>query len=411
MNVTLETPGIVAIGETEKRRPETPEEARSLETLQAEAARSALDDAGVEIGDVDGLGIVRPGVPTPGNYVGQLAETLGFENLGWTVTVDEGGASAISLVLQAGLAIEAGVVEAVLCLGADLPVDPRSDAPGLFDRDPRGYVRNYLDPFGTQGPNSRLAHVQTVHMDEYGTTRRQLGQVAVTQRRHALANPLAYFDEAIDIEAYLDAPSIAGPISLFDCVIPVNAGYAVLLVSADMAADLETDSVTVGGFAQRTNYRPETESAGDAPPDATTTGVDRAGAVAFDRAGIEPATIDCWQLYDDYPIVVAMQIEDLGICPKGEGGRFLAETDLSIDGAFPLNTGGGQLSAGQTGMAAGFVQLLEGIRQLQGDGGDRQVPDAERCLVTGVGGVAYGTNLRHSSVLILERGPQRGDEP
>ncbi|AGB15366.1 acetyl-CoA acetyltransferase [Halovivax ruber XH-70] len=396
--MTFEDVAIVGIGETAKRRPDDPAELRSLERLYADATASTLASAGLPHAAIDGVGVIRPGVETPANFVGHLVETLGFENVRWATTADTGGSNAVSLVLQGALAIDAGIVDTFLCLGADAPVDPTDSSAGLFGRDPRGYVRNYMDPFGTQGPNSRLAHVQTVHADEYGTTREQLGHIAVVQRRHATLNPRAWFDDPIDLAAYLDATPIADPIGLLDCVIPVNAGFGVVLVSAERASTLDVDPVEIAGFGECSNY-------GDSrSPDVTTTGVTVAGRAAYDRAGVGPDAIDCWQVYDDYPIVVAMQLEDLGLCDKGDGGPFVAGTDLGFDGDVPLNTSGGQLSAGQPGMAAGFVQLVEGIRQLRRDADDRQVRGATRGVVTGAGGVAYGKNLRHCSVLVLERG-------
>jgi acetyl-CoA acetyltransferase len=397
----LDDVAVASVGETEKRRPKTVEAYRSLEELYAEATRLTLDGTGLTKDDVDGLGVINAAVETPPIYAGRLAETLGFEDLAWTVGVDTGGSSALSLLAQGALAVRAGAAEAFLCLGADAPVDPRKADGELFPRDPSGYVKNFVDPFGTQGPNSRLAHVQRVHMDEHGTTREQLAAVSVVQRRHAGLNPLAYLQEPVSVEDYLDCDPIADPVGLLDCVIPVDAGFGVLLVSAERAAELPVEPVHVSGFGECTNH-------GTGPkPDVTTTGVAAAGPGALASAGVDPDEVDFVQLYDDYPIVVAMQLEDLGYCEKGEAGPLLASTDLGYDGELPLNTGGGQLSVGQSGMAAGFVQLCEGVRQLQGDGGDRQVPDATRGVVTGVGGVAYGKNLRHASVAVLESGVAR----
>lgn len=134
-------------------------------------------------------------------------------------------------------------------------------------------------------------------------------------------------------------------------------------------------------------------------------GIGTAGERAFEMAGLGPAEMDFLQLYDDYPIVELMQMEELGYAARGEGGAFVERTDLSFDGDLPVNTGGGQLCVGQAGVGgASFVQVLEAVRQLRGDGGDRQVPGAERGLVTGVGGGQYGKNLTAHSVAVLERG-------
>lgn len=394
--MSFDSVGVVSVGETEKRRPETTEDRRSLEEYYTEAARLTLAETPIEVADVDGLGIIASMTDTPPIYPGMLAETLGFADLTWTAQADAGGSSALTLVRQAAMAIETGAAETVLCLGADTPIDPGDD--GLFPSDPRGYAKNYLDPFGTQGPTARLAHVKTVHMDEYGTTAEQLSNVAITQREHAVANPLAYFDSPIDRAEYLDSEFIAEPVRLYDCVIPVNAGFGVLLTTADRATESADHPVHIAGIGECTN-----PSLG-IPPDVTSTGIAPATRDAFAETDREPADADFLQLYDDYPIVVAMQLEDLGLCAKGEGGDLLASADLRYDGDRPLNTSGGQLSAGQPGMAGGFVQLVEGVRQLQGEGGDRQVPDPEWGIVTGVGGIGYAKNLRHNTVGVLGRG-------
>ena len=387
---------IAGFSETEKSRAKTErgETFTSLEAYFQIAAKATLDDANVEKTDVDGLGIGLPGVSVPYIYPSTVAETLGFESLEWVTTVDHGGSNAISLLLQSALAVDAGIVDNMLCLGADTPVDPSRTEP--FDAVPRGYQKNFVLPFGTQGPNSMLAHVQNAHAHRYGTTPEQLSEIAVTQRFHAIHNPLAYFDEPITKEDYLDSRMIADPIRLLDCVMRVNGAFGFFITNAEDAN--RDDVVRITGFGECTNHA-VTES-----PDPTITGIEPAGERACAMAGIEPTDVDFVQAYDDYPIIVLMQLEDLGFCEKGAGGSFVEETDLRYDGDLPLNTSGGQLSVGQPGMGAGFVQLHEGIRQLRGDGGKRQVPDAERGIVTNVGGVAFGKNLQNAGVAVLERG-------
>ncbi|GAB7011200.1 thiolase family protein [Halorubrum trueperi] len=391
---------IAGIGETEKSRArENRGEAyHSMEEYYKQAAELTLEDAGVEMNNVDGFGMINPTAETPFIYPSVMAETIGLEDLNWIQSVDHGGASATSLLIQAASAVENGVVDTMLCLGADAPMDPYKDLDTLFPADPRGFTRNYLDPFGNQGPNTRLALVQRAHMEQYGTTIDQFGEIAVTQREHAVRNPLAYFDESYDLDEYKESPMISSPIRMLDTVMPVNGGFGYLLTSAEKAAELDVDSVLISGFGE--HHSPDLS----AKPDATTTGIVRAGQLACERAGIDPADADFFQPYDDYPSVVLMQIEDMGFCEKGAGGEFVEENDLMYDGDLPVNTSGGQLSVGQAGMAGGFVQLLEGIRQLRGEGGERQVPDAEYGIVTGVGGISYKKNLQNNTVVVLERG-------
>ncbi|RBI60398.1 thiolase family protein [halophilic archaeon] len=391
---------ITGIGETQKHRPSAESDSfPSLEEYYERAARLTLDDANVDKGEVDGLGVIRTITDTPFTYPGMLAETLGFE-VDYLFSEDQGGANALAVLSQAVMAIEAGKVETVLCLGADAPLDPCVDSDALFPRDPRGYIRNYKDPFGVQGPNSSFGLVQTAHMTEYGTSREQLAEVAVVQREHASYNPNAYLTERIDAHTYLDSEMISDPVCLLDCVVPVNGGYGFLVTSRAQASTSDQTPVEPLGFGQQHN--PDVSQR----PDVTTTGIRTAATRAFDRAGVEVEQVDFVQAYDDYPIVVLMQLEDMGFCEKGDGGKFLETTDLRYDGELPLNTSGGQLSAGQAGLAGGFENLVEAVRQLHHDGGERQIPDAEYGLVTGVGGVTYDKNLRSSAVGVLKRGVQ-----
>jgi acetyl-CoA acetyltransferase len=392
---------VAGIGETAKSRPSRRNDQpyHTLEEYFRAAADLTLDDAGLDWRDVDGLGVARPSTETPHRYPLMVAETLGFEDLRWLTTTDHCGGQGVPLLAQAAMAVDAGMVESVLCLGADTPKHPEKGSGEILSRDPRGFVREYVDPFGLQGANALLAMAQRRHMDRFGTTVEQLGELYVTQREHATRNPLAYFDEPVALEEYVDSEMIADPIRLFDCVLPVNAGFGFLLTTPDLATELGVEPVSLRGVGN--SHNPEV-----APRrEFTAMGIGTAGERAFEMAGTSAAEMDFLQLYDDYPIVELMQMEELGYTERGEGGEFLERTDLAYDGDLPVNTGGGQLCAGQAGIGgAAFVQVLEAVRQLRGDAGDRQVPDAETGLVTGVGARQYGKNLTAHSVAVLERG-------
>lgn len=391
---------IAGIGETEKSRPSprNDQPAYDLEEYLARAARLTLADAGLDADEVDGLGVARPSVETPYRYPLLLADELGFRDLAWITATDHCGGQALPLLAQAAMAVDAGVVETVLCLGADTPKVPGGGSE-VFPRDPRGLQRNYKDPFGVQGTNAEAALVQRRHEARYGTTPEVLGRIYVAQRRHAAANPLAYLREEVDLEAYLASEPIADPIRLFDCVIPVNAGFGALVTTPERAAELGGDPVSIAGVGH--NHSPSVPR--DEP--LTTIGMEPAAERALGMAGLDPREADVYQLYDDYPIVVTMEMVEIGLCRPAEAARFVAETDFGVDGEVPLNTGGGQLCAGQAGVAGGFLQLVEGIRQLRGEAGDGQVPDAERGIVTGIGGVSanYDGVLAANSVMVLER--------
>ena len=392
---------IAGIGETEKSRPKRDNDQpyHDLEEYFRMAADRTLADAGVEWGDVEGLGVARPSTETAYRYPLVLAETLGFEDLKWVTAADHCGGQGVPLLVQAAMAVDTGVVDSILCLGAGTPKHPEKGSGEIFPRDPRGFRRNYTDPFGLQGANSMLAMVQKRYMEEHGVTSGQLGKLYATQRRHATKNPLAYFDEPVDVAEYEASDMIADPIRLFDCVLPVNAGFGVLLTTPERAERLGATPVSIRGFGN--SHNPEVS------PRRTFTemGIRKAGERAFEMADLGPADMDFLQLYDDYPIVELLQMEELGYAERGEGGEFIEETDFSFDGELPLNTGGGQLCVGQAGVGgAAFVQVLEAVRQLRGDGGDRQIPDADVGVVTGVGAGQYGKNLTAHSVAVLERG-------
>jgi acetyl-CoA acetyltransferase len=399
--MVLDNVVIAGIGETEKSRPShrNDQPYRDLEEYYQMAAKKTLEDAGIAWQDLDGLGIARPSTETPYRYPLIVAETLGFEDLKWLTVSDHCGGQAVPLMVQAAMAVNAGIVDSILCLGADTPKHPEKGSGEIFPRDPRGFSRNYVDPFGQQGANTLLAMTQRLHMERHGTTLDQLGKLYTTQRQHATENPLAYFDEPVDIDAYKNSEMIADPIRLFDCVVPVNAGFGCLLTTPELAADRDVTPVSIRGFGN--SHNPEVSS----QRTFTRMGIETAADRAFEMAGRGPAEMDFLQLYDDYPIVEMIQLEELGYAERGAGGEFVARTDFHFDGDLPLNTGGGQLCVGQAGVGgAAFVQILEAVRQLRGDGGGRQVPDAERGLVTGVGADQYGKNLTAHSVAILERG-------
>ena len=388
---------VAGIGETGKSRPgpRSDDPWYDVEEYFGMAAKQTLADAGMGWQEVEGVGLARPGEEWPFQYPLELAQTLGFEDIPWLVTTDHCNGQAVPLLAQAAMAVESGVVDSILCLGADTPIHPDR---GHDDRDTRGITANFVDPFGMQGANARISMVQRRHMHQYGTTIDQLGKLYVTQREHATRNPLAYWDEPVDLEEYENSRMIADPVRLFDCVIPVNAGLGFLLTTPETADELGVDPVAVRGFGSAHN--PET-----APlRDITTLGIDKAAARAFEMAGVTAHDADFLQLYDCYPIIEAIEMSELGFCAADEVGRFLEETDFHYDGDLPLNTGGGQLCAGQAGGAGGFHQVLEGVRQLRGDGGDRQVEDAEVGIVTGVGAGTYDYNFAQKSVAVLERG-------
>ena len=291
----------------------------------------------------------------------------------WLDHLPTGGASGVMALRRAARAVQAGDADIVACVGADTNhVDSFRLMLGGFSH----FARDASYPYGAGGPNSIFAFITDHYMRAFGARREDFGRIAVAQRSNALANPNALFRKPLTLDEYMSARVIAEPLHLYDCVMPCAGGEAFLVMREERARDLGLPHVLVRG-----GWR-----------------VDRDELYA--QAGAAPADIDFVQTYDDYPVIVMMQFEDLGFCAKGEGPAFVRERRLGFDGDFPNNTGGGQLSTGQPGAAGGFIGMTEAIRQLTGAAGARQVQDAELGLVTGFGMVTYDRCLCTGAVIL-----------
>jgi acetyl-CoA acetyltransferase len=388
---------VVGYGETpvSRSRADKGEPRLSVQEYAAWAVEAALEDAGLEKKDIDeeGLGVAGTVFPHSEIFSGEVAQDLGVSPK-LVIRSDAGGSAGVSLLHQAGMAVRSGEVDLVLCVGADAPMNITS--PGAM-REWR-YETDFQKPFGMMGPNSQFAFVARRHMHQYGTRAEDLGKVAVTQREHAIRNPNAYLKAPLTMEQYLASRMIADPVRLFDACISVNGGLAYVVASKEKAKKLAGDrAVWVLGSAEEVNY----QHGSRLRPDITYLGTSEAARRALAQSGAERKDIDFVQAYDDYTLAVLMEIEDAGFCKKGEAGKFVSEHDVSFKGDFPLNTGGGQLSSGQPGMAGGFVHLVEAVRQLRGEGGDRQVNDARLGMVTTIGCLAYGNSLVDTDVVVL----------
>lgn len=358
---------------------------RTLFSFLSEAARHALDSSGLSFADVDGLAICSFELP-PDNTV-TAAEQMGL-SISWGYLGTAGSAGPVTSIVNALRAIESGHATTVLCIAGD-----NYDVGGhfkLMDNFSRG-LRNYATPLGFGGANGLFGIIQRKHMETYGTRVEDLGRISVGQRRSAGQNERALLRDPITIEDYLNSRMIADPIRLYDCVLPCAGAEAVVVTSLDRAAPGKGVRV-VTGYEQHNH--PPMEIA------PLRGGWDRFASKLYNDAGYGPQDMDFVQLYDDYPIMVAIQLEDLGFCAKGEVSRFLAENSFDWEGTLPLNTGGGQLSCGQAGIAGGMLSVTEAVRQLRGEGGGRQVANARRGLVAGYGMVGYGHGLSASSIIL-----------
>jgi acetyl-CoA acetyltransferase len=375
--------GIIGYGQSkyEKRT------GRTLLAVLAEAARKAIASAGIRKPEVDGLAVCSFELP-PDNAV-TLAEQFGLSP-SWAWFGTAGGAGPVASVIQAIRAIEAGQASLALCLAGDA-----YDVSGhyrLMDNFNRA-LKNYGTPNGFGAANGLFGIVMRKHMETYGTRREQLGRIAVDQRASARLNDNALLRGPMTLDDYLDARVIADPIRLYDCVLPCAGAEAVVIGPLDRAPAGKGVRVLAGH--ERHNH-----PAGEIAP--LRGGWETFRDALFDEADRDHADMDFVQAYDDYPVMVAIQLEDLGFCAKGEVGAFLERHSFSFDGSFPLNTNGGQLSCGQAGAGGGMIGLVEAVRQLRREAGPWQVADARCGLVSGYGMVGYGHGLSASSV-ILER--------
>jgi acetyl-CoA acetyltransferase len=353
----------------------------------ADAVRRALGSANLSKDDVDGLSVTSFELP-PDNTA-TVAEHLGL-SVRWAFHGVYGGASGVIGVAQAARAIQAGDAEVVVVVAADaVDVQAHNVEVSNFNKPLRDYVASY----GFAGANGIFALVQRAHMDAYGTKREQLGRLAVAQRASAVLNENALFRNPLTLDDYLNARIIADPIRLYDCVMPCSGGDAVVLTTSERARSLGVEPVEILGFGQRHNFRP-----GEVVM--LQQGWNDFAGQLFDQAGRGPGEMDLVQLYDDYPIMTLIQLEDLGFCEKGGGGQFIERKDFSISGDLPLNTGGGQLSAGQCGAGGGMIGVVEAVRQLRREAGDRQVAAARAALVSGFGMVAYGRGLSTAALVL-----------
>jgi acetyl-CoA acetyltransferase len=313
-----------------------------------------------------------------------MAEYLGIEHRYIDSTM-VGGSSFEFHVQHAAAAIRQGLCDTVLVTyGSDyLSRMGRNLGTGGFGR--RGAVpgaSQFEAPYGNSLVGA-YAMVAQRHMHEFGTRPEHLAEIAVGVREYAGLNPNALYRDAIDVDDVLGSRMIADPLHKLDCCVISDGGGALLLTTRERARDLRKPPVAVLGAGGAQSHWQISEM-----PDFTASAGVRAGAEAFAQAGVRPDEIDTIQFYDSFTITALVLLEDMGVCKKGEGGAFVAEGHLRRGGKLPLNTDGGGLSSchpGHPGMRGIFL-LIEAVRQLRGEGGDAQVPDAKLALAVGSGG-------------------------
>jgi acetyl-CoA acetyltransferase len=373
---------IIGVGELKPVR--RTEGVTTLELL-AKVSLAAVMDAGIEPYEIDGL-LVGPQVgETPQHVPATIAEYLGLKPTMGNV-VDLGGASGAGMVWRAAAAIEAGMCDTVLCVlgNARDDIAPRSP-----NRNP---IREFDVPFGASGANISYALFMQAHMARYGTTPEDYATLAHWARHNAQSNPDAiFYGKPATVDEVLASPVIATPLHLFEIVMPVAGAEAVIVTSAKRARDRGQNAVHLLGAGEKITHRAASQA-----PDLTTGPLKDAMARAFAQSGTTAKYMDLLALYDCYTIMVALTIEDAGLCQPGQFGHWLKGRNLSFQGDTPLNTHGGQLGFGQPDLAGGMTHIVEAVRQLRGTANGRQIRAPKLALVTG-----NGATVSEASALVL----------
>ncbi|WP_109526600.1 MULTISPECIES: thiolase family protein [Nocardia] len=362
---------------------------RSPLTLTVDAALEAIADAGLSVSDIDGVA-TWPGntEATPGfSGVGvwDIKDALGL-SLNWFCGGIEGPAQ-IGSIIQAYAAVKAGLADHVLCFrtlweSTAQTAGRRASVPGAGSDRITGDAMHmqYLLPFGAVSATNWAGLIARRHFHTYGTTREQLGALSVNTRANAALNPKAVLRDPLTVSDYMAARMISDPLCLFDCDIPIDGSTAVIVSRADAAPDLRTAPLRIAATSSAMRDRPQWDQHGDL----TSMTASEVGADLWRKTDLTPADVDVAAIYDGFTILTLLWLEALGLCGRGESGPFVADAaNIALDGKLPLNTGGGQLSAGRL---HGYGHLYEACVQLRGAGGERQVPGTPEVAVVATGG-------------------------
>jgi len=364
---------------------------RSAQWFCGRSIAALIQAAKIKKNDLDGF-CISSFTLAPDSAVG-LMQHVGTSPR-WLDHIPMGGASGVIALRRAARAIQAGDADIIACIGADTNhVDTFRNTIATFSQ----FANDAVYPYGSGGPNSSFAFLTDYYMQEYGTSREDFGKLCIAQRDNALPIAHAMMKKPLNMEEYLNARLIAEPIRLFDCVMPCAGAEAYLVMSEEKAKYLGIPYATILSTIERHNAFP------DDP-------IQFRGGWAldiddfYDQAGLGPANIDFLQAYDDYPVICFMQIEDLGFCKKGEVAKFIKDKDLTVKGDFPINTSGGQLSAGQSGAGGGYLGVVETIRQLTGQTLGHNVENAQHGMVSCFGMINYDRGLCTSAAILAKGG-------
>ncbi|WP_250142404.1 acetyl-CoA acetyltransferase [Halosolutus amylolyticus] len=377
-------PIIAGVGESELGK--TPD--RTWIDNAAVASVRALNDAGLDLDAVDGVAVAGANDDLPTLLLG---EYLGIDHPQYMDGTEIGGSAFERFVETAARSMESGNVDVVVIAYGSTQRTAGEGTPEIESSHP---VDQFAELAGTFTPVSQYALATQRHMHEHGTTEAQLAEIAVSTREWASMNPKAARRDPLTVDDVLSSPPVSAPLKQLDCCLVSDGGGALVLVSPEKAAELDSTNVAISGAASTQTHRKDMSQM----PDLTSTGATETGPRAFEQAGIDVDDVDVAEIYDSFTYTVLTTLEDLGFCDQGAGGEFVEGGTLGPDGSLPTNTHGGGLSYCHPGHFGIFL-LIEAVRQLRGEyDGKRQVPDATTAVAHGTGGV-----LSSSSTVVLER--------
>ena len=367
---TLKRGSIAVVGAAESDLGQVAPHTNPMDLI-AQATLAALDDCGLKLQDIDGVFSAMSQARVAPMAV---AEYLGIKPDYFDGTII-GGSSFMTHIAHAQAALEAGLCKvALICYGST----QRSVSRAAAARPEYNYYETPYRPFN---PPTAYAMAASRHMYQYGTTREQLAEVAVSARKWALMNPKAWEKEPLTIEQVLNARMVSYPFTVRDCCLVTDGGGAIILTLADKAQTLTKKPVYVLGTGEALSHANISSM-----KDLTVTAAAESGPKAFKMAGMKPSDMNMLSLYDAFTITPILFLEDLGYCPKGEGGRFVQGGTIAPGGKLAVNTSGGGLSYCHPGMY-GLLVMIEAIRQIRGECGQRQVKGCDVALAQGNGGV------------------------
>lgn len=351
--------------------------------------RQLVEQAGLPKRAIDGLCVTSFSL-APDNAVG-LTQHLGFSPR-WLEHIPMGGASGVVALRRAARAVQSGDASIVACVAGD------TNQPDSFRRSTASFslfTQDAVYPYGSGGPSGSVALLTDYYMRTYGAEPTDFGKLCVAQRDNAIHFPHALFRSKLSLEDYLAGPLIADPIRLYDCVMPCAGAEGFLVMSEATAGEYGLPFARLLGAIERHNAFPDDL-------------VQTRGGWALDRdelfgqAGVTHDDIGFFQTYDDYPLITMLQFEDLGFCAKGEAKDFVRQHEFTTDGSFPINTSGGQLSAGQAGAAGGYLGVVEAVRQVTRCALGAQIEKSRIGLVSGFGMINYDRGLSTGAAILAE---------